>query len=336
MESWNLPKGWIARPATAADAEIICNLFNANSRHLSGEDKHSLHEIEGMLTSPRIDKQNNARLIVDASGLGMGWCHTLTLGEPHARISCAITLHPEIHSNADLWDQLYYWALERAHSFIPMAEDGIRVTCSTRANVKNADRLAAIGRAGFHQVRVENHMRVELGAKPCAPQWPDGIGVRIARIEQELSAIVEVELESFRDHWGFVETPLEEEIKMWQDTIRIAGEAFNPDIWYLAVEEEQIVGFAICEDHMADDKARGYVQALGVRPAWRRRGIAKALLLHAFRGLHDLGCKTVELDMDSENLTGALRLYEGVGMKAVQQSILHEKEIRPGKDLVHR
>jgi hypothetical protein len=40
--------------------------------------------------------------------------------------------------------------------------------------------------------------------------------------------------------------------------------------------------------------------------------------------------------MDSENLTGALRVYEGAGMRAVRQSVFYEKELRPGTDLATR
>jgi hypothetical protein len=40
--------------------------------------------------------------------------------------------------------------------------------------------------------------------------------------------------------------------------------------------------------------------------------------------------------MDSENLTGALRVYERAGMRAAWQSVWYEKELRPGVDLATR
>jgi hypothetical protein len=40
--------------------------------------------------------------------------------------------------------------------------------------------------------------------------------------------------------------------------------------------------------------------------------------------------------MDSENLTGALRVYERAGMRAVRQSVFYEKELRAGTDLATR
>ena len=53
--------------------------------------------------------------------------------------------------------------------------------------------------------------------------------------------------------------------------------------------------------------------ALGVRPAWRRRGLGLALLHESFRRFADRGETTAALGVDSENPTGATRLYERAG-----------------------
>jgi hypothetical protein len=44
----------------------------------------------------------------------------------------------------------------------------------------------------------------------------------------------------------------------------------------------------------------------------------------------------VQLDVDSQSLTGALRPYERAGMRVVWQSMSYEKELRPGVDLTTR
>jgi hypothetical protein len=44
----------------------------------------------------------------------------------------------------------------------------------------------------------------------------------------------------------------------------------------------------------------------------------------------------VRLDVDSQNLTGASRLCNRAGMRAVRQSMRREKELRPGIDLTTR
>jgi len=68
--------------------------------------------------------------------------------------------------------------------------------------------------------------------------------------------------------------------------------------------------------HVVADLTRhsteGYVDHVAVRADHRGRGIAKALLLTAFRGFHLRGRSTTTLWTHSK--TGALGLYEGIGM----------------------
>jgi ribosomal protein S18 acetylase RimI-like enzyme len=71
----------------------------------------------------------------------------------------------------------------------------------------------------------------------------------------------------------------------------------------------------------------GWIGSIGVRPAWRGRGLAKALLLHSFREFHRRGKRRVGLGVDSQNATGATRLYESIGMVVDSEQVVWEKEI---------
>jgi ribosomal protein S18 acetylase RimI-like enzyme len=72
------------------------------------------------------------------------------------------------------------------------------------------------------------------------------------------------------------------------------------------------------------------VDILGVRRGWRRRGIGLALLGAAFTEFHRRGIPRAELGVDSENPTGATRLYERAGMHVAHAWETWEKELRPG------
>jgi mycothiol synthase len=54
-------------------------------------------------------------------------------------------------------------------------------------------------------------------------------------------------------------------------------------------------------------------------PAFRGRGIGRALLLRAFVDLAGRGYEAVMPDVDAGNETGATRPYEGVGMAVVRE-----------------
>jgi mycothiol synthase len=69
----------------------------------------------------------------------------------------------------------------------------------------------------------------------------------------------------------------------------------------------------------------GFVRILGVKPEYRRRGLALALLKHVFRHFADLGLKRVGLGVDAENPTGAVRLYERAGMHVARRDIRYER-----------
>jgi ribosomal protein S18 acetylase RimI-like enzyme len=179
-------------------------------------------------------------------------------------------------------------------------------------------------------------MRIDLSSPPAAARWPQGVTVRTVDVDSDLNDIVALFLESWRDHWGFVELPFDQALADWREGIKSDGERFDPTLWFLAVDGDKIVGISLCNSHIADDATRGYVQGLGVRPAWRKRGIALALLHHTFAEFRRRGYAAVELDMDSQNLTGALRVYERAGMRAVRQSLSYEKVLRSGIDVATR
>jgi ribosomal protein S18 acetylase RimI-like enzyme len=147
---------------------------------------------------------------------------------------------------------------------------------------------------------------------------------------------VSLYLAAWRDHWGFVARPRDELLTTFVSEIESRCGPIDPTLWFLAIAGEEIVGMSLCIAGLQDDPTGGYIYQLGVRPAWRRRGIALALLYHTFAQFRRRGYAAVELDVDSQSLTGALRVYERAGMHVVRQSIDYEKELRPGIDVATR
>ncbi|HET8846927.1 MAG TPA: GNAT family N-acetyltransferase, partial [Ktedonobacteraceae bacterium] len=106
------------------------------------------------------------------------------------------------------------------------------------------------------------------------------------------------------------------------------NETFDPTLWFIAVEGDTVAGFALCGHYLQDS----IVSDLGVRRPWRRKGLGLALLHHAFGELYRRGISKVVLGVDSENLTGATRLYERAGMRIELQYDTYEKALRAGID----
>jgi ribosomal protein S18 acetylase RimI-like enzyme len=110
-------------------------------------------------------------------------------------------------------------------------------------------------------------------------------------------------------------------------------EGFDPSLWWLAFEGDELAGICLGRPHSYDDIDLGYINVLGVRRPWRKRGLGLAFLHHAFGEFYRRGKRKVGLGVDAENLTGALRLYEKAGMHVHMQFDMFEKEIRSGKEI---
>ena len=110
-------------------------------------------------------------------------------------------------------------------------------------------------------------------------------------------------------------------------------DSYDPSLWFLAVDGEEIVGICLCRRYGAEDPETGFVSSLGVKRPWRRQGIAQALLQQAFGEYYKRGKLKVDLGVDAESLTGATDLYIKVGMFVLRQFDMYEKELRPGKEV---
>jgi ribosomal protein S18 acetylase RimI-like enzyme len=71
-----------------------------------------------------------------------------------------------------------------------------------------------------------------------------------------------------------------------------------------------------------------YIGDLGVRRAYRRQGLGRALLLRALHDVRRRGAVAAELDMDGPNVS-AQHLYESVGFRQHQELRWYRKELDP-------
>ncbi|MGN6305819.1 MAG: GNAT family N-acetyltransferase [Mesorhizobium sp.] len=86
---------------------------------------------------------------------------------------------------------------------------------------------------------------------------------------------------------------------------------FSADLCFLAVDARgKIAGVAQCW-------TSSFLKDLAVRADARRLGLGEALLTHCFAVFQARGAGHLDLKVEVDNPTGALRLYERCGMKVV-------------------
>jgi len=166
-------------------------------------------------------------------------------------------------------------------------------------------------------------MELVMSEAPAAPQCSNGIVIRTFIPDQDEEATFRADEEASQDK-GYHQ-PLD--FEAWSKRMGLRNERFDPSLWFLACEgrSAEIVGVALnIYDKQSDT---GWVDHLGVRGAWRNRGIGKALLLYTFGEFHRRGVQRIRLSADSKSLTSAPRLYESVGMKTIQQYYIYKKDL---------
>ena len=209
-----------------------------------------------------------------------------------------------------------------ASELIARSERNARSLGGTKLSVgrlaKNTAALDLFERLGFEEVRRYYQMRIDFTGPPEEPEWPDGVVVTTFRREdaRDFKAAID---EAFAEEWGHVAMPFDE----WVEH-RVDNPHMDHSLWWLARSGEEVAGVLRGE---APRHGGGFVGMLGVRNAWRKRGIGLALLQHAFREFHRRGYRHASLGVDSENPTGATRLYERAGMRVVKEDVVHEKEL---------
>jgi mycothiol synthase len=297
------------RPPRAGDEPAILEVLNAAIKNAYGVDDSSSRALGLYMESPRVDPERDIRVAEDGDGrlVAYGDVYEDEDGGGGPRYWGDVRLLPTAPEAAA--DLLLAWLEERVGA-APL----LRVFLPSR--IERVKR--ALERHGYHLIRHSYRMQIALDPPPPEPEWPAGIDVRIARPGEE-RALYEVHEECFSDHWEHVRESFEE----WAHWL-VQRDDHDPTLWFVPTEGEEIVGYALCFPNETEPDM-GSIAILGVRRPWRRRGVGRALLLHAFAELRRRGFARAGLGVDAESLTGANRLYEKAGMHVVRRMDVYER-----------
>ena len=186
-------------------------------------------------------------------------------------------------------------------------------------------RSEILRRRGYQPVRFFFTMvRSNLDDLPNAP-LPDGLEIRDVTPEQ-LRTVFEAEAEALADEWGFA-VPTE------ADYVHFVSDPVEGDytLWRVAWDGDQVAGMVRGYINEAENdiygRKRGYVENISVRRPWRRRGLARALIGATIKALRERGMAEGALGVDTENPSGALRLYERCGFVSVSRNATYRKPL---------
>jgi ribosomal protein S18 acetylase RimI-like enzyme len=143
--------------------------------------------------------------------------------------------------------------------------------------------------------------------------WPDDRDEDI-RTEKNIA---------FADHWGSTPTSPHH----WEQAVR--GFGSRADLSFIALDHAgNVVGHCLNKRFETDDDLLGrrdaWIDNLGTLPQWRGKGVASALIAHSLHAFAAAGCTHASIGVDSDNPTGAARLYRQLGFETNQRDITHQ------------
>jgi mycothiol synthase len=313
--------GVIIRAPRLEELTAICELLNACDQADCGMSDSPLDQLRSDWQDRHFQAATDAWLAVASDGRLAAYA--VVSQRLYIRVRAEVRVHPAFRGQG-LGTYLLSLAEQRARQFVALAPAGMRVVLQSGHHSTNQQARPLLEAAGFAGIRHNRVMRIELYQEPALPQWPQGITLRPFVPERDAPTVFAAEGEAFQDHWGHLPHTFED----WYQSRIASQETFKPSLWLLAWEREQLAGSALCGYYLEN----GVVNSLSVRRPWRRRGLGMALLCQAFGEFYRRGTPVIELGVDSQNLTGATRLYERAGMRVLMGYDIYEKELRSGVD----
>ena len=297
--------------------EMLLAVERADDRNLVG----TLADLQREFDDPWSNAETDSLAALTPAGQLAGYARTFQNPQPEGEVRCylSVEVHPAQRLNG-LEDALLDWAEERGHQRLSLtsgrAPGASRVLRYSMQDTQTELQVRLEERS-FSVVRRFYRMQRDLSEPIPAVQLPGDLALRV--YTPDLSEAVHAALnEAFGDHWSF--EPISDED--WQ-MFFIERTSFRPDLTYVVMYGDEVAGFSLnCvspEENTRRGRSEGWIEELAVRRPWRKRGVATALLCASMHAFKAEGLQYAMLGVDTENLCGALRVYERVGFKPVKR-----------------
>ncbi|HKH12436.1 MAG TPA: GNAT family N-acetyltransferase [Rubrobacter sp.] len=311
-----LPQGFSRRPPE--DAVAVAGLMAACVRADGGAQGTS---VEHVLDDWReVDIREEAVLVLGPDGDVAGYADVVN--RAFVTLSVYGYVHPA-HRGRGIGAWLVGWGEDWMRARASFAPGGAEVVVRHYVISTNSDARRLLENLGYEAVRGTYVMEIDLEEEPPETELPEGLTVRAFGPGEDERAVFEAVEDAFRDVWGRPRGTFERFVGMTE------GDGFDPSLWLLATEGGEIAGMILGKTVAGE----GWVDVVGVRRPWRRRGLGLALLRRAFGEYRRRGVRRVELSVDAGSTTGAPRLYWLSGMRPKSSYVVYQKGLHPGEDI---
>ncbi|MBI5563895.1 MAG: GNAT family N-acetyltransferase [Chloroflexi bacterium] len=323
----SLPTGFTARPATVDDLAATVDLMNAVTQLDGGKSDTTVEYMQRYWQGDDLNLTIDTFLVHSPDGRLAGMAQFIADAPPSPYDTDTWT-HPDF-AESGVGEALLQWIDERAAQAMTSAPAGEPVSIEhVYIYSSNVGLQRRLEKSGYRRERIYHRMQIDFNGALPEPRLANGITIRSFRRGGEERAVYAAFAEAQADEWG-QEDPLPYD--KWLYYFIETEPDFDPGSWFLAVEGDTIVGYALCRWTRAGQPDHCTVRYLAVRRAWRKRGIALALLHAAFGEMQRRGYKGAGLGVDATSYTGADRLYLRAGMHVAAETLRYRKVLRDAK-----
>ncbi|MGJ7441559.1 GNAT family N-acetyltransferase [Aquipuribacter sp. MA13-6] len=305
------------RPPTAADAGGLHALMLACYEADDAQERETLEDVQELFATPWWDPATDGLVALDDEDRVRGYAQTVHRpGQLRTRQVLLLGgVHPDVRRRG-VGRSLLAWQVLRGRQVLADVDAGLDVPRLLRTYVEDhvEDRPRLLRSAGFEPRRFSATMD-----RPVAPPLPDGPlpdDVRLVGLGTAGDELHErtrrAHNDAFAGHWG--SEPIEPDD--WRRAA-VEGPGARPDLSFAVLDgEDRVVGYLISGTYPQDwgpqGFSEGWTNLLGVTPARRGQGLARALLVRAMGAYAAAGLQRAGLSVDVDN-PRALELYTGLG-----------------------
>lgn len=319
------PGGLQWHPLNADDLDDLDQLLTAIEVYDDLGERHTRDDLEATFRA-QTDRALHCRLGRTGSGelVAYGWNHPLPSASGPRRVHVSGGVHPD-HRRHGAGHAILAWQLEAARSWHVRSctETGEPLRCIAYLDGDRADQRRLYDDLGLRPVRWFADMSRLLSGD--LPPHADPPGIRVVPLNRKrFEAVRTAHNEAFAGHWG--SQPID--AGGWEEQLLRPQSRLSWSWVALAEETSEVVGYATNAVYSDDDEgeqglSEGWTDRLGVRPGWRGRGVARALLTASLRSFAEAGLDAAGLGVDSDDPTSGFELYESLGYATTHSVVMY-------------
>ena len=309
------------RQLTAADTPAWSDLVAVLAEHDGTDELYSAEDLAEELEFPGVDPTLHTIAVLDDEGALVAFGQVFfreALIDGHSAADTSGGVHPD-HRGRGIGTELLHRLESAARLGGARLDPAVATVLRVECGVEVAAARALFAAEGFSEARFFYEMKHDL---VDVPDEPLSSPLRPYSALTDREAVRVAHNDAFAQHWRFAPRSAQE----W--TTVIDGRAFRPDMSFVAAGPDgadgAIQGYVMCAEYVPGEL---WVMILGVRQSARGRGVGTALLRATLTAAVAAGYEKAGLGVDTDNSTGALRLYESVGFSISRSSVASLKTL---------